>query len=340
MATAPATTPVSSLTGTTLPSTITTSSLTSVGTLTQLQVTGNVTAASINGITGIATTNPAALGAPTAGTSKFAARADHVHPLPTISAASLTGTALPAAIVASSLTSVGTLAQLRVAGNITAASVNGITGIATAIPVALGNAAIGTSTFAARADHVHPLPTTVTGNAATATKLQTPRMINGVNFDGTINISVPAAAATLTGNVLNANVKASSLTSVGTLTSLAVAGDITVNGRSVGFLAVPQKTVTTVSYNVVLADAGTQLYTAVGGVAWTIPANTAVPFPVGTALTFVNNSQVPCGITIATDTLRQVISGAVGIRTLGAYGIATAVKVAPTVWMISGANLT
>jgi hypothetical protein len=165
-------------------------------------------------------------------------------------------------------------------------------------------------------------------------------MINGVNFDGTINISVPAAAATLTGNVLNANVKASSLTSVGTLTSLAVAGDVTVKGQSVGFLAVPQKTITTTSYNVVLADAGTQLYTATGGVAWTIPANSAVAFPVGTALTFVNKSSVPCGITIATDTMHQVISGLTGIRTLGAFGIATAVKVAPTIWMISGANLT
>lgn len=253
---------------------------------------------------------------------------------------SLTGTTLPATITASSLTSVGTLAQLRVAGTITAGSVNGITGIATTMPVALGAPAIGTSLFAARADHVHPLPTTITGNAATATRLQTPRMINGVNFDGTTNISVPAAAGTLTGNALPATVTTSSLTSVGTLGNLTVSGNVTVGGRAVGFLAVPQKTTTTVYYNVVLADAGTQLYTEAGGVAWTIPTNATVPFPVGTALTFVNNSQVPCGITIATDTLRQVISGATGIRTLGAYGIATAVKVAPTVWMISGANLT
>ena len=253
---------------------------------------------------------------------------------------SLTGTTLPASITTSSLTSVGTLTQLRVAGAVTAASVNDITGLATASPAALGAAAIGTSAFAARADHVHALPTTITGNAATATKLQTPRMINGVNFDGTTNISVPAAAATLTGNTLAANVTASSLTSVGTLANLTVSGDITVKGRSVGFLAVPQKTTTTTYYNVVLADAGTQLYTATGGVAWTIPANSAVAFPVGTALTFVNKSTVACGINITTDTLLQVISGATGIRTLGAYGIATAVKIEPTVWMISGANLT
>ena len=58
-----------------------------------------------------------------------------------------------------------------------------------------------------------------TGNAATATALQTGRAINGVTFDGTAAITVPAAAGTLTGTELAANVVTSSLTSVGTITS-------------------------------------------------------------------------------------------------------------------------
>lgn len=53
----------------------------------------------------------------------------------------------------------------------------------------------------------------VTGNAGTATKLQTARTINGVSFDGTANITVPAAAGTLTGSTLASGVTASSLTS-------------------------------------------------------------------------------------------------------------------------------
>lgn len=52
-----------------------------------------------------------------------------------------------------------------------------------------------------------------TGNAATATALQTARTINGVSFDGTINITVDAAAGTLTGTTLAAGVTASSLLS-------------------------------------------------------------------------------------------------------------------------------
>ncbi len=59
----------------------------------------------------------------------------------------------------------------------------------------------------------------VTGSAATLT---TPRNINGVAFDGSANITVAAAAGTLTGATLASGVTASSLTSVGTLTSLAV----------------------------------------------------------------------------------------------------------------------
>lgn len=61
-----------------------------------------------------------------------------------------------------------------------------------------------------------PVQTSVTGNAATATKLQTARAINGVSFDGTANITVadatklPTAGGTITGaltvsGVLSAN---------------------------------------------------------------------------------------------------------------------------------------
>jgi hypothetical protein len=63
---------------------------------------------------------------------------------------------------------------------------------------------------------------TLTGNADTATALQTARTINGVSFNGTANITVAAAAGTLTGNTLASGVTASSLTSLGTLTSLTV----------------------------------------------------------------------------------------------------------------------
>ena len=49
---------------------------------------------------------------------------------------------------------------------------------------------------AAPGNHTHPLQTTITGNAATATALETPRTINGVSFDGTANITINAVDST------------------------------------------------------------------------------------------------------------------------------------------------
>jgi hypothetical protein len=60
----------------------------------------------------------------------------------------------------------------------------------------------------------------ITGNAATATTLATARNINGVSFNGSADITVTAAAGTLTGSTLASGVTASSLTSVGTLTNV------------------------------------------------------------------------------------------------------------------------
>ena len=57
------------------------------------------------------------------------------------------------------------------------------------------------------------------GNAATATKLAATKNINGVPFDGSTDITVTAAAGTLTGTTLASNIVSSSLTSVGTITA-------------------------------------------------------------------------------------------------------------------------
>lgn len=80
---------------------------------------------------------------------------------------------------------------------------------------------VGTSRFnIVQANQVVGL--TFSGNAFTATKLETPRTINGIEFDGTNNITITAASNTLTGNTLAANILSSNLNSVGLLNSLAV----------------------------------------------------------------------------------------------------------------------
>lgn len=80
-------------------------------------------------------------------------------------------------------------------------------------PKANGTAAVGTETAKfARGDHVHPLQTTVSGNAGSATKLATARTIkingesSGVPFNGTADVTVPLARDTAptqnSGNVI------------------------------------------------------------------------------------------------------------------------------------------
>ncbi len=73
---------------------------------------------------------------------------------------------------------------------------------------------------------------TLTGNAATASRLETARLINGVSFDGGSNVTVPAAGETLTGVSLATNIKSSYLEQVGTLSTLNVAAEgITVGSK-------------------------------------------------------------------------------------------------------------
>ncbi len=60
-------------------------------------------------------------------------------------------------------------------------------------PEAAGAADPGNGGEASRSDHVHPAQTSVSGNAGTATALQTARNIAGVSFNGTADIAITTA---------------------------------------------------------------------------------------------------------------------------------------------------
>lgn len=98
------------------------------------------------------------------------------------------------------------------------------------------------------------------------------------------------------------------------------------------------------SYGLVLADAGKHiLHPSADTTArtFTIPANGSVPYPIGTAITFVNqNAAGVVTIAITSDVMRLAGAGTTGSRTLAANGVATAIKITPTEWIISGTGLT
>lgn len=184
-----------------------------------------------------ATAAPKANGAAAVGTSAKYAREDHVHPLQTsVSGNAGTATKLQTARKINGVAFDGssdiTIKAETNGGN--AATVNGHTvakdvpadakftdttyTAATVTPKANGAAAVGTSAKYAREDHVHPQQTSVSGNAGTATKLQTARKINGVAFDGSADITVTAVDSTARTAASNAqttaNTNATNITSL------------------------------------------------------------------------------------------------------------------------------
>jgi len=95
-------------------------------------------------------------------------------------------------------------------GYLTTASQPNITAVGTLVNLTVTNTITGS----------------VSGNAGTATALQTSRNINGVPFNGTSDITVTVDANNLTGTTLASGVTNSSLTSVGFLNNLSVNGNI------------------------------------------------------------------------------------------------------------------
>ncbi|OYX97040.1 MAG: hypothetical protein B7X86_12690, partial [Sphingobacteriales bacterium 17-39-43] len=165
----------------------------------------------------------------------------------------------------------------------------------------------------------NPIAGSVTGNAATANKLVTPRNINGVPFDGTADITITAAADanTLTGTTLNPNILNSSLTSVGTLSGLTVtapiAGSVTGNAGTATALAAPR------NINGVAFDGSADITITASADANTLAGTTLNPNILNSSLTSVG--------TLSGLTVTAPISGSV----TGNAGTATALATPRTI---------
>lgn len=134
------------------------------------------------------------------------------------------------------------------------------------------NGSSGAPTFRALvAADVPTLNQNTTGSAATLT---TPRNINGVAFDGSANITVTAAAGTLTGTALNATVVSSSLTSVGTIATGVWNGSI-ITGTYGGTGVDNDSRTITIAGNLVTTGAFNTTFAAQATATITLPAATS-----------------------------------------------------------------
>ena len=203
---------------------------------------------------------------------------------------------------------------------------SGINGTGTYLPLSLYNNNAAQMVIYANGNvymsNANPITTTGNVNVGNLNILSTGAMYGNVVSTG--NVSVGNLVTFSTGSVYgNA--------AVATLTSAA-------NG--VGYMGMPQNSQSGSTYAVVIGDAGKHLYFTGATVTATIPANSSVAFPIGTTIAFIASSATTLTIAITTDTMYLGGTGTTGSRTLAAYGMATAVKVAATTWFISGTGLT
>lgn len=107
-----------------------------------------------------------------------------------------------------------------------------------------------------------------------------------------------------------------------------------------GFKIIPQNPQSE-AYTLTLTDTGKHIFhpaTDNNARTFTIPANSSVPYPTGTAITFINRINTVT-IDIDSDTLYLADSTDTGSMVLAPNGIATAIKITDTEWIISGVAL-
>jgi hypothetical protein len=175
--------------------------------------------------------------------------------------------------------------------------------------------------------------TNITGNAATATALQTARAINGVSFDGTAAITVTAAGSTLSDTVTIAKGGTGQITAQAALNALlpsqagASGKNLQSDGTNVSFVADAGGTVTSVSVSTANGVSGTvATSTTTPAISLTLGAITPTSVAASGSVTGSNLS--------GTNTGDQTISITGDVTAAGSTGVLTA-----SVTKINGTSL-
>jgi hypothetical protein len=184
----------------------------------------------------------------------------------------------------------------------------------------VGGVGIGGQVFIGGNHSIAGITTVTNTTAAISTNTGALQVVGGVGVGGNLYVGGIVTATTFVGT--------------------ANPGTTSTTASALGYLGMPQLSTAT-SYTLVAGDQGKHIYITATGQTITIPANTAVAFPIGSSIAFIAGpSATTVSIAITTDTMYLGGSGTTGTRTLAAYGMATAVKVAATTWFINGSGLT
>lgn len=166
---------------------------------------------------------------------------------------------------------------------------------------------------------------------------------SAANEGGEIQLALPSSGTTLTGNVIIDSYQNSirffeSGNSRGMYVDVP---NVSVSGQyAIGYRDVPQIALSgNVTANSITA--GKHFYsTTAGNLQVTIPDNANVAFPLGATLTIVMNAAGNVIVAQGTGvSLYMAGSSSTGNRTVGAYGLASVMKVATDTWVISGTGV-
>jgi hypothetical protein len=175
------------------------------------------------------------------------------------------------------------------------------------------------------------------GFAGTSSGGATPALTLSTSITGVLKGNGTAISAATAGTDYVAPSGALGTPSSGTLTNCTADGT-----DAVGFRNVPIAS-KSAAYTTVLADSGKVIFhpsTDANARTFTIDSNANVAYPLGTVLTFINMTSQAVTVAITSDTMYLAGTGTTGSRTLAEYGMATAIKMTSTTWLISGSGLT
>ena len=175
------------------------------------------------------------------------------------------------------------------------------------------------------------------GFAGTSSGGATPALTLSTSITGVLKGNGTAISAASAGTDYVAPSGALGTPSSGTLTNCTADGT-----DAVGFRNVPIAS-KSAAYTTVLADSGKAILhpsTDANARTFTIDSNANVAYPLGTVLTFINMTSQAVTIAITSDTMYLAGTGTTGSRTLAQYGMASAIKMTSTTWIISGNGVT
>jgi hypothetical protein len=169
--------------------------------------------------------------------------------------------------------------------------------------------------------------------------------INDVSATGVPWSEITATPTTLAGygitNGLSTTVAASTYAPIANaaLTGTTTIQDAAAASHTAGYLDVPQS-LKVANYQLALVDRGKSVVMNGSSLTLTVPANSAVAFPIGTAIVVINVAATSLSVAITTDTMTLVNTTTTGTRTLAQNAMATLVKVGSTNWIIAGLGVT